>query len=163
MCLQMMGHQKPEVSVMKTKLGFILGTGAAIAGIGLSSYAISYAQWGPGWEVPARAGTQLFVFPIISILLGGVAVSWYFLASCSQLKPRSLRYWFWGLVALSFALAASIYLFDPGQWPRNNGYLSSVVKVVSTPVLAVCVIAWVMMSVTVWKSGTVNAGLDLTS
>jgi hypothetical protein len=146
---------------MKMKLGFIFGTAAAIASIGLSINAIAYAQWGPGWEVPAKAATRLFVFPMISILLGGIGAASYFFASCFRLQRRSLRFCFWSVVAVSFALAMSIYLFDPGQWPHVSPNLSRVARAASTPVLAVCVIAWVLMSAAVWKRGTVTARLDL--
>ena len=137
---------------MKTNLAFIVGTGAPLIGTAFVAYAIGYAQYGPGWEVPARAATQLFVAPLVALMLDVAAVGSYLLGDHFVQQSRTLRVFFWLALGASCAISICAYFAAPGQWPIRHPALSRVAPVITVPTLIACAASWLLLSLVGWNN-----------
>ena len=129
---------------MKENLALGMGTGAVLAGIALLAYATGRVQYGPKWEVPAQAATNLLWTLIASFVLDVVAVVTYFRGNRFESYTTIARWGFWLVLTLGVTASIAICIFEPEQWPSKSPQLSVAVRDASVPIVVACAILWAL-------------------
>ena len=145
---------------MKERLTFVVGTGAALGGVALLARSLGQVQLGPTWEVPAKSTTNLLVSLVVSLVLYGVAILMYFIASGFRVQTRNLRRCFWIVLSVGLFMMFSCLFVQPSQWPIRHSTLSGFVLFIATPVVVACSIVWVLLSKLGWAAVGNAVGLN---